>query len=240
MSRVTALITLLLLASASGIAGASEATVKAALQKKYPQVPVDTVTRTPLTGIYEVYSNGQLIYTDEKVDYLFINGSMVDVARKVNLTEERMNRLTAIKFDQLPLNLAFKKVKGKGERKLAIFSDPDCPFCKRIEGELTKVDNVTIYTFLFPIAGLHPEATERAKRIWCSADKVKAWDDLMQRGVMPVAAPTCENPVDRLVEFGNRNRINGTPTMFFADGMRVAGAIPAEQIEQRLAAAQGK
>lgn len=240
MRKVTALFTLLLLACVSGIVGADEATVKAALQTKYPQIPVDQVTRTPLAGIYEVYANGQLIYTDEKVGYLFINGSMVDVEKKVNLTEERMNRLTAIKFDELPLNLAFKRVKGKGERKLALFSDPDCPFCKQLEGELVKVDNVTIYTFLYPIDGLHPQASDHAKRIWCSQDKVKAWDAHLQRGVASTASPNCTNPVAKLADYGTRYKITGTPTMFFADGIRVAGAIPAEQIEQRLVAAQKK
>lgn len=238
MKKFITTITMLLLTCASGMVGASEATVKSALQKKYPQIPVETVTKTPLTGIYEVYTNGQLIYTDEKADYLFINGSMVDVAKKINLTDERMNRLTAIKFDELPLDMAFKRVKGNGERKVAVFSDPDCPYCKQVEGDLAKLDNVTIYMFLFPIDALHPQARDHAKRVWCSSDKVKAWDDLMLRGVLPVAAPTCNNPVDKVVELGNRYKVNGTPTIFFADGTRMAGAMPADKIEQRLVAAR--
>jgi thiol:disulfide interchange protein DsbC len=162
---------------------------------------------------------------------------LVDTEKKINLTQERLSKLTAIQFEQLPLKLAFKKVKGKGTRKLAVFSDPDCPFCKQIEPELAKLDNITIYMFLYPIDAIHPQAGDKAKSVWCSPDRVKAWDDLMQRGVAPKAAPNCNNPVAQLVEFGKRHRISGTPTLVFADGRRVPGAIPFEQIEQYLASA---
>ena len=153
MHKIVAVITLLSLACVSTIAGASEATVKAAMQKKYPDIAVESVTKTPLAGIYEVFANGQLIYTDEKAAYLFINASLIDTDKKMNLTEERMNRLTAIKFGDLPLDLAFKKVKGKGTRKLAYFGDPNCGFCKKFEQDLAKVDDVTVYVFVYPILG---------------------------------------------------------------------------------------
>lgn len=235
MQKATVTIGLLLLTCVSAIAAASEATVKAALERKYPQIPVDTVTRTPLPGIYEVYANGQLIYTDEKAGYLFINGSLIDVEKKLNLTEERMSRLTAVKFEQLPLDLAFRKVKGKGTRKLAYFGDPNCTFCKRFDQELVKIDDVTIYMFLYPVLG--PDSVAKAKSIWCSKDRVKAWDDHMLNGIAPTAAGTCDTPVEKIVEFGQQKKINGTPTMFFADGQRVAGTISNDQVEQRLAAA---
>jgi thiol:disulfide interchange protein DsbC len=224
---------------------ADEASVKAALQKKYPnQIQIQSVTKTPLAGIYEVYADGQILYTDEKAAFLFIGSDpqssvkMIDTERKVDLTEERLSKLNAINFDQLPLNLAFKRVKGNGSRKLVVFSDPDCPFCKRVEGDLAKLDNVTIYTFLYPIDSLHPQARDKAKRIWCSSDRVKAWDDALVRGVSPSASPACDNPVDRTVELGNKYKVTGTPTLVFADGTRVPGAIPFEQIEQRLASAR--
>jgi thiol:disulfide interchange protein DsbC len=226
--------------SAAPPSGNYETQIRQSLQKNYPQIAVDSVAPTPLPGIYEVLANGQLIYTDAKAAYLFVNGSLIDTAKQINLTQERFNQLTAIRFDQLPLNLAFKKVKGAGTRKLAVFSDPDCPFCKRIEPELAKLDNVTIYMFLYPIAALHPEAVERSKRVWCSPNKAKAWDDLMLRNVVPAADPTCGNPIDKLAEFGDKHRINGTPTLIFADGQRVAGAMTAEQMEQRLAAAKSR
>jgi thiol:disulfide interchange protein DsbC len=238
MKKITAITLLLLLACASGGASASEAAIKATLLKRYPQVPVDSVTKTPLAGIYEVYTNGQLIYTDEKVDYLFINGSMVDVARKANMTEERMSKLTAIRFDQLPLNLAFRKIKGKGTRKLAYFGDPNCGYCKRFDQELAKMDDVTVYIFLLPILG--PDSVAKAKSVWCSKDRVKAWDEMMLAGTAPTAAGTCDTPIDKIVEYGQQKKINGTPTMFFADGQRISGAIPFEQLEMRMTAAQSK
>ena len=235
MQKAIAVVSFLVLACAATMVGASEATVKAALEKKYPGIPVESVTKTPLAGIYEVYANGQLIYTDENAAYLFVNASLIEVDKKMNLTEERMNQLTAIKFDQLPLNLAFKKVKGKGTRKLAYFGDPNCGYCKRFEQELTKIDDVTVYVFLYPILG--PDSVEKAKSIWCSKDRAKAWDNQLVNGVAPTAPSTCDTPIEKIVAFGKQKNINGTPTMFFADGQRVPGAIPLEQIEQRLAAA---
>jgi len=220
-------------------AHADEASVKAALQKKYPnQIQIESVTKTPLAGMYEVYADGQLHYTDEKASFLFLNAQMVDTDKKTNLTEERMSKLTAIRFDQLPLNLAFKRVKGNGSRKLAVFSDPDCPYCKRVEGDLAKLENVTIYTFLYPIDSLHPQAREKAKRIWCSSNRTKAWDDALQRDVMPSASPNCENPVDKTVELGGKYKVTGTPTLVFIDGTRIPGAISSDQIEQKLASAK--
>lgn len=235
MQKVVAVTTLLLLACAATIAGASEATVKAALQKKYPDIAVESVLKTPMAGIFEVYANGQLIYTDEKVAYLFTNASLIDTDNKVNLTEERMNRLTAIRFDQLPLDLAFKKVKGKGTRKLGYFADPNCGYCKRFEQELAKVNDVTVYMFLYPVLGA--DSLEKSKSVWCSKDRVKAWDDWMLKGVAPTAPGGCDTPIEKILAFGRQKNISGTPTMFFTDGQRVPGAIPLDQLEQRLAAA---
>ena len=229
-----AIVSILLGATGAGVF-ASEATVKAAMQQKYPQIPVESVSKTPLAGIYEIFANGQVIYADEKVGYLFINGSMVDADKKQNLTEERMRTLTAVKFEQLPLNLAFKKVQGKGTRKVAYFADPNCGYCKRFEQSLAAVDDVTIYLFLYPI--LSPDSVEKAKSVWCSKDRVKAWDEVMASGTAPATAGTCNNPVEKILAFGRQKGITGTPTLVFADGQRVPGAIPTEQFEQMLAAA---
>jgi thiol:disulfide interchange protein DsbC len=215
---------------------ASEATIKAALQKKYPEIKVQSVTKTPLTGIYEVYADGQLHYTDEKAAYLFVNALMIDTDRKLNLTEERMNKLSAISFDQLPLDLAFRKVKGKGTRKLAYFGDPNCGYCKKFEQDLTRIDDVTIYVFLYPVLG--PDSVQKAKSVWCSKDRVKVWDDQLLNNIAPTGPGTCDTPVDRIVAFGKQKNITGTPTLFFVDGTRVPGAIPYEQIEQKLASAK--
>ena len=235
MQKVATVIVLLSLACAATAAIASEAAIKAALQKKYPDISIESVLKTPLAGIYEVYANGQLIYTDEKTSYLFTNASLIDTDKKVNLTEERMNRLTAIRFDQLPLDLAFKKVKGKGTRKLAYFGDPNCGYCKKFEQDLAKINDVTVYVFLYPVLGA--DSLAKAKSIWCSKDRIKAWDDQLVNGIAPTAPGGCNTPIEKILAFGKEKNINGTPTMFFVDGQRVPGAIPADQIEQRLVAA---
>ena len=235
MRTALTVLSLLTFACASPVARAGEAAIKAVLQKKYPDITIEKVNKTPLAGIYEIYANGQLIYADEKAAYLFINANMIDTEKKLNLTEERMNQLTAIKFDQLPLQLAFKKVKGKGTRKLGYFADPNCGFCKRFEQDLAKINDVTVYVFLYPVLG--PDSLAKSKSVWCSKDRVKAWDDWMFKGIAPTAARTCDTPIDKILAFGRQKGISGTPTMFFADGMRVPGAIPVDQLEQRLVAA---
>lgn len=222
---------------ATAAANADEASIRKAVQAKFPQAEVQSVTKLPYLGLYEIVVSNEIVYADENFEYIIYEGNIIDTKTDRNLTAERKRKLATIPFNELPLELAFKKVKGKGERKIAVFSDPDCPFCKRIEGDLAKLDNVTIYMFLFPIDGLHPKASEKAKRIWCSPDKAKAWDDYLQKGIAPTAAPTCDNPVDKLVEFGSRHGINATPTMVFANGERVPGAISAAQIEKLLSSA---
>lgn len=219
---------------ASSVAGADEAAIRKAAQAKFPRANVQNVTKLPFLGLYELIVNGEIVYSDENFDYIIYEGNIIDVKNDRNFTEERKRKLAMIPFEDLPLDLAVKRVKGNGERKMAIFTDPDCPFCKRIEGDLAKVDNVTIYMFLFPIDSLHPKAADKAKRIWCSPDRIKAWDDYMQRGVAPTAAASCDNPVDKLVQFGTSRGINATPTLVFANGDRVPGAISAAQIEKLL------
>ena len=237
MHKTISTFVFLALACAAFGAGASEATVKAALIKKYPDIPVESVTKTPVPGIYEAFANGQMIYTDENATYLFVNANLIDTEKKTNLTEERMSKLTAIRFDQLPLNLAVKRVKGKGTRKLAYFADPNCGYCKKFEQDLAGINDVTMYVFLYPVLG--PDSIEKAKSIWCSKDKIKAWDDQLVKGIAPTAATSCDtSSIDKTVAFGKQKNITGTPTMFFADGQRVPGAIPGEMIEQRLAAAK--
>ena len=161
--------------------------------------------------------------------------SSVNAARKRDLEAEEMTRLE-MTFDALPLKHAFKKVIGDGSRKMAYFADPNCGYCKRFDRDtLPKVENVTIYMFMYPV--ITEQSVPLAKSIWCSADPSKAWDDYVIRGVAPKAAPTCENPIDEIVAFGHEKRIRGTPTLFFADGTRVPGAIGLEQLQQHLAKA---
>jgi thiol:disulfide interchange protein DsbC len=228
----------------SGVACADDASIRSAIIKKFPKAHVESVTKTSYLGLYEVVVDGQLFYADEDFNYL-IDGSIIETKSMTNVTAARQRDLEELKlkklafpFENLPFELAIKKVKGDGSRKFAVFSDPDCPYCKRLERDLVKVDNVTIYVFLYPLVELHPKAPDVARAIWCSGERVKAWDEYMLKGVVPKAAGTCANPVDKLVEFGKSKQISGTPTIFFADGKRVPGAIPVDQIEDNLGKAQ--
>jgi len=218
---------------AIGVARADEEAIRKAVQAKFPRATVQSVTKLPFLGLYEIVIENDVLYSDENFEYV-IDGSIIQTQTGRNFTEERKRKLAAIPFEDLPLDLAFKRVKGKGERKMALFSDPDCPFCKRIEQDLAKLDNVTIYMFLYPIESLHPQAGDKAKRIWCSPDRVKAWEDYMNKGVVPTAAPTCDNPVDKLAKYGVQHHINATPTLVFPNGERIPGTISAAQIEKLL------
>lgn len=213
-------------------AAANEGAVRQAMQKKYPNVPVESVTRTPLPGVYEVYAGGQIFYADENVNYLIVSGRLIDVARKADLTEERMRTLTAIKFDQLPLNLAFRVVKGSGKRKVAYFTDPNCPYCKRLDQEFAKLTDVTVYVFLYPI--LSQDSRDKAAAVWCSKDRVMAYNDMMLNGNAPKATGKCDTPIEKILAYGKQKGISGTPTLFFADGQRVSGAMPADRLEKLL------
>jgi thiol:disulfide interchange protein DsbC len=211
---------------------ANEVAVKQAIQKKYPLLQVESVARTPITGIYEVFSGGEVFYVDEKVEYMFVRGRLIDVARATDLTEERLRVLTAVKFDQLPLDLAFRIVKGTGKRKVAYFTDPNCPYCKRLDRELEKVTNVTIHVFLYAV--LSQDSYEKAAAVWCSKDRGKAYVEMMLNDVRPTNPGTCNTPLDKIIAYGRQQGIRGTPTLYFADGQRVAGAISITQLEKLL------
>jgi thiol:disulfide interchange protein DsbC len=209
--------------------------IKKAVQAKLPPKAgdVETVSKTPFLGLYEVYAGGDVFYTDENVTYLFL-GEVVDAKTLQNLTEERRRKLTAIKWDTLPLNKAIKLVRGNGKRKIAVFSDPDCPFCKRFEKQMLSVDDVTIYTFLLPIASLHPQAPAKSKDIWCAQDRAKVWYDFMLKDVAIPDVKDCETPIAEIAQIGEKHRIRGTPTLVFADGRIVPGAVSASEVEKFL------
>jgi len=197
---------------------------------------IDEVSKTPMAGLYEVRINGsELFYTDAEGNFL-IQGQLMDTRQRRNLTEERVDKLTAVAFDALPLKNAFTIVRGNGKRRLAVFEDPNCTYCKRFERDLQKVDNVTIHLFLYPILG--PDSQEKSRHIWCAKDKAKAWTDWMLREQLPAAANCDAAALASNVEFGRKHRITGTPTLIFADGTRVPGAIGTAQIEKQLAEAK--
>jgi thiol:disulfide interchange protein DsbC len=217
---------------ASGMTRASEAEVRKNMQARYPGIAVESVARTPLPGIYEVFANGALIYTDKDVNYIIAEGRLVDVKTRTDLTAERLRKLQAIPFDSLPLQQSFKVVRGNGKRKLAYFTDPNCPYCKRLEQELVNVTDVTLHVFLFPI--LSNNSVEKARAVWCSKDRAKAWTDLMLKDITPKAAANCDAPLEKLVQYGQDKGIRGTPTLIFADGSRVPGTLPAADLSKLL------
>lgn len=220
-------------------AQADEAAIKKNLQERFAGATIKHVAKSPVKGMYEVVMDGQLLYTDEKADYLFV-GTLVEAKTQRNLTEARMRELFKVNFSSLPIDLAIKVVKGDGKRKMVVFSDPECPFCRKLEKELESVNNVTIYTFLYPIASLHPNAGEKSKAIWCAPDRAKAWNDLMLKGIEPKNGSTCDTPLAKLAELGKKYNVTGTPTIIFEDGRLVPGAVPAAELEKFLSAAPAK
>ncbi|MDR2219583.1 MAG: DsbC family protein [Methylobacillus sp.] len=221
-------------------AWADEASLKKAFEAAYPKFPVKSVTKTPYAGLYEIVVGGQIIYADEKLSFILVEGSLIDPKSRRNITQERMNELTKVNFSTLPFDKAIKVVKGNGSRKLVVFSDPDCPYCKKLEQkELASLTDVTIYTFLYPIPQLHPDAANKARAIWCSPDKVKAWQDWMLRGQL-LKGTECDTPVDELIGLGDQLGIDSTPTLIFENGRRVLGAYPAKEIDELLNAAAPK
>lgn len=221
-------------------AHANEAVIRKNLSERLPNLPrIEDVRATPMRGLFEIRINGtDLLYTDAEGNYL-IQGALIDTKARVNLTEERLEKLTAIAFDDLPLKDAFTVVRGNGQRKLAVFADPNCGFCKRFERDLAKLDNVTIHTFLYPVLGKDSEQKSRA--IWCARDRAKTWDDWMLRGVTPPepkADAKCDTAaLERNIAFGQKYRITGTPTTILANGTRLPGAVGLDRLEPLLAQA---
>jgi thiol:disulfide interchange protein DsbC len=241
-TAAAALATALALAGGSALAQGADkpapltaeaAGIKKILEQKFPGAEVRGVTKTPYFGLYEVQFDDRIVYTDAKAKYLVV-GAMYDTESKINLTEDRQRKLNRVDLATLPLDLAIKKVKGTGERTLIVFSDADCPFCHKLEDEMKTVDNVTIYTFLFPIDQLHPDAARKSKIIWCSADRTKAWDAFFATGALPDNNGDCDNPIAKTAELGARFKVNATPTLLFVDGSIVLGALPAQRIETEL------
>lgn len=220
-------------------AHAGEAEIRKAFQSKFPGMEVSSISKTPYGGLYEVVADGQVAYATADGKYLVL-GNVIDLESKRNLTAARNAKLMEVKWSTLPLNTAIKEVKGNGSRKLAVFSDADCPYCRKLEPELDKLNNVTIYTFLYPIEGLHPDAVPTSKKIWCESDRLKAWKAYMLKGVEPKSKGDCANPVDDTIALGNKLKVSGTPTIILENGQRLPGYVPANKLDQLLTAASKK
>ncbi len=213
-----------------------EATIRKNLPARLNSFPtIDEVQVSPIAGLYEVRLGGDVVYTDANADYLF-QGEIIDVKARRNLTKERQDKLSAVDFKTLPFKDAFTIVRGNGKRKMAVFEDPNCGYCKRFEADLKTINNVTVSIFLIPILG--EDSVEKSKNIWCSKTPAATWQAWMIDHQVPAAAKCDTSAIDRNLAFAHKYRINGTPAVFFADGTRVPGAMQAAQIEAMLAKAK--
>ena len=222
-------------------ATAQEAAIRKNIAERLPDFPkIDEVTKTPVPGIYELRIGTEVLYTDEQGNYL-IEGSLIDTKTRSNLTEARVSKLTAIDFSKLPLKDAIVWKQGTGARKLVVFADPNCGYCKKFERDLQQVKDVTVYTFLYPILG--GDSPDKSRNIWCAKDSTKVWRDWMVEGtaIPAAAAASCDIAVlQRNLALGRKYRISGTPGLVFEDGTHKPGAIPPAQIEQLLASSRTK
>lgn len=214
---------------------ADEADIRKSVTEFVGPNSVQAIAKTPYGGLYEVQlKSGEVVYTDEKASFL-IDGQIIDVKRKANYTSERARILDRINFADLPLANAIKTVRGNGKRVIASFEDPNCGYCKRFAKELKNIKNVTVYTFLYPI--LAPDSHEKSKDIWCAKDRSAAWNDWMLEGKL-AKSPACKNPIDQNLALGRKMRITGTPTIYLADGTKVAGMLAGEQLEKAIDSAE--
>jgi thiol:disulfide interchange protein DsbC len=218
-------------------AWADEAAIRKNLAERLPNFPaIDEVSKTPIPGVYELRLGTDILYTDEQGNHVF-QGNLIDTKTRSNLTEARIAKLTQIDFASLPLKDAILIKQGSGARKIVVFGDPNCGYCKRLERDLLALKDVSIYTFLYPILG--PDSNTKSRDIWCARDRAKAWRDWMVDGnAPPKSTGPCDSAViQRNLALGERHRVQGTPAVVFEDGTRAPGAIPADQIESRLVAA---
>ena len=208
-----------------------EQQLKTEIQKKLgTNAKVKSVSPAPISGLYEVLVGNDIFYTDTSGKYL-IQGEIIELASGKNITEQRQADLNRIKWSELTPANAFKNVRGNGSRQLAVFSDPNCGYCKRLEKSLQQLDNVTIYTYLIPI--LSPDSAQKSKQIWCSTDPYKAYIDWMVNGIAPSSKGECSTPLDKNMAFAKTYGITGTPTLFFTDGSRFPGAVQITDIEKK-------
>jgi thiol:disulfide interchange protein DsbC len=238
VKKVLIAITAMLIAAASAFA--DEAKIRRVVEAALGGVQVDGVQPTPVPGLYEVRFQGrggpQILYTDAEANYI-LQGNLYDTRSRENVTEERLNKLTAIRFDSLPLDQAVKVQRGNGKRVLAIFSDPYCPACRQFEQTLAQVDDITIYYFMYPV--IRPELADHSRAVWCSADRAKAWLALAARtkAQVPAGKADCDAPIERVLELGRSLGVNSTPTLFFANGERARGGLHAPDLRAKLDAA---
>ena len=224
----------ILLFSFSLLVFSNEKELQEKINQSYPDLVIKSIQKTDFNDLYEVLISGQIIYTNKDFSFLIVEGRVVDPETKIDITSDRLEELTRVNFLILPFDKAIKVVRGNGERKVAVFSDVDCPFCKKLEKEgLSELDNITIYTFLFPLA-IHPKAEIRSKKIWCAEDKEKAWNDYMLKNIMANNKGNCKTPIEDILVLGRDLGISSTPTIIFSSGKKIPGAIPLKEIEKHI------
>jgi len=229
-------VALLLLGTLQARAGETE--IRQVLKAKYPNVRIDGVQPAPMPGLFEVrfatQDGPQIIYTDAMATFFIVDGSLVEAKSGRNLTEERLQKLSAIEFNALPLDLALKVQRGNGKRVLAMFTDPYCPYCRRLEQSLLQLDDITVYVFMYPV--IRPDLADHSKAVWCAPDRVKSWLELAAADTpkVPAGGAGCANPIDKVLELGRSLRVRGTPTLFFANGERAGGGMQLGQLRAKL------
>lgn len=217
-------------AATAGANNAGPAQVLKTLRERFPNIPIENVQPSQWPWLYEVITDSEMFYADVTGDYVFY-GKVLDTRSRTDLTTKRWNELSQVSFDALPLDTAIKHVRGDGSRKVAVFSDPHCPYCVRLEKALAEMTNITVYTFLYPIESLHPGATATARNIWCSPDRAATWTAWMINKKTPPSVSCDASVVDSTVKLGEKLKVSGTPTLFFADGHRVPGFIGKDELE---------
>lgn len=235
MSALRRLFAPLLIALAAP-ALADEAAVRRMVEERVRgQAQIESVKKAPWGDLYEVVVRGQdgpqIYYVDGKATVI-IAGHAIDTKTGRNVTEERLQKLSAVRFESLPFGDAITTTRGSGRRKIAVFSDPNCPYCKRFERDLAKLDDITVHIFLYPV--ISPASMAQTKSVWCSKDRASAWNDLMLRDIEPAAKPDCDTPVEKLVALGRKLGASSTPTWFLANGQRHSGALPLNEVRRLL------
>ncbi len=220
-----------------GLVWANEALIRKLLEPKLGGAKIEGVQPAPVAGLWEVRfrtpSGLRIVYTDANASFV-IQGNIFEVRSDRDLTDERLRKLNAVKFDSLPLDLAVKVQRGNGKRVLAMFSDPYCPACRQFEGALAKIDDITVYVFMYPV--IRPENADHSRAVWCSPDRAKAWLELAAaaRPKVPEAGARCANPVDKVLEAGRKLGVNSTPTLFLVNGERLSGGLAAPDLKELL------
>ena len=233
-------LSLFLGAALAHAAVAQEAVIRKNIAERLPDFPkIDEVSKTPIPGLYELRVGTEILYTDEHGDHV-IEGQLIETRTRANLTAARIDKLTAVDFASLPLKDAIVWKQGSGARKLVVFADPNCGYCKKFEKEMQQVKDVTVYTFLYPILG--GDSPDKSRDIWCAKDNGAVWRDWMIKGTAPArSAATCDTAaLQRNVAMAKKFRINGTPALVFEDGKRIPGAMAPEQVEKQLVLSRGK